>query len=500
MRALKLAQQKINASAIDRNGFTTAIISVNRSLQQEIAKLKTAVYIIRDRLGNVSESETHRLHLQIDDLQSAIKLKTQQLITAQAHAFTKVYQKMVRNYQSQESVVGNVDHFSEFLGLHSALEIRSKLEKTGKRVDIPLDLFIKVPAEQKNSKAFKDLCSFLQLPFVSDEKVQSGSFRSNFIYRRCFLHYALQRNPLETRILSRPSFLKFVKDFQLLHLDASRAPLLEEDAHMCLLAVEKRYQTSGLTFDMWIDATCLLLQRIVKSDSIETLFQSYIYPRASKIQSKSTMLGPEFTQSTVIQGLRSRMWPLKQIFSHFTRSDMYSIQSGRTMSFREFLRFARCFDFVRHSHDGQSPHVIPVSHTLLHQLSIPQVMWEMCLAKWEVRLASNICPEAYDSSPSLTFHEFLRTLQRLSLVVFVKHEQEDLGLAFRKTSKANVDSTLRLQVRNSIRTQEGPPLAIHRPAPRSIPPKESSLTHRGSLLVSPRTRSIDRSCKTVRIK
>ena len=115
----------------------------------------------------------------------------------------------------------------------------------------------------QDTKDFQTLCAFLDYRFISEKEAVSASLRANITYHKCFLHYAMQRNVLNVDTMSLMSFIKFLKDFDILSLCSP--PLMEQDAEVYYISCLKGQSGThhGISFCGWVSATVALLERIL---------------------------------------------------------------------------------------------------------------------------------------------------------------------------------------------------------------------------------------------
>ena len=86
-----------------------------------------------------------KLTCQLETINTSIKLKQAQMITAEAHTFTKVYATMISSYHSMQSVFEHIECLFQFMHVSTGKGLQKKLDKSGRYTTVPCDLLYKIP-------------------------------------------------------------------------------------------------------------------------------------------------------------------------------------------------------------------------------------------------------------------------------------------------------------------------------------------------------------------
>ncbi|KAH9105230.1 hypothetical protein AeMF1_018881 [Aphanomyces euteiches] len=420
--------------AITFQVFHASIRHMNRRKQAAIAASTMRLHRLEAKLEKSAGTHRRRytsahetsLQIEYDVLKAQTKQLEMELITADNDLFAKVYERIVAQYMCETRVLEAFKVFFNHLHTEDSHLFRRNLEKNGRVVAVHPSFLLYPGKDMEMSAAFASLCDFMTPDVVFDAD-KNGPIFTNRAYRKIFLWYCLVGNVSNFQTMSRSNFLRFARDCRLSGGWNDRGTVLDADVDTCFILATTTRRTGwtpsdddgpestpetighqGMSFSQWVHGTTLLLcrsldlQDMPQRDAQELLFREYVLPYGHQLEAQQ--LGPEVTQPQVMEFIRKNVWPLKQLFSHFGGHSMTTIELHKTISLRDFLVFARCFDILP-SPDRPQPH--------FRQLSLHEIVQEYNAAKIDVGFAKAETRESLD----LNFHEFLRCIQRLAMAM-----------------------------------------------------------------------------------
>lgn len=163
----------------------------------------------------------------------------------------------------------------------------------------------------------------------------------NATLRKQFVYYTMLGDVTNVESMTRTSFGKFVWHCNL-H-EVATPPLTDPD----IGGIFARANGVSLlmTFEQWLVA-CELIFSLIQAtsshlDSFESFMKTHVLPKAQIIKCQN--IAPDVSQLHVLKLLRESLWPLRQLFCHFTEQSLLDVASIATMDMKRFLCFARSF-------------------------------------------------------------------------------------------------------------------------------------------------------------
>ncbi|OQR94587.1 hypothetical protein ACHHYP_01124 [Achlya hypogyna] len=440
--------------------FRQAIHDMNRATEAKIARDTLRLYQLQAKvlqlqeLRRVPPKQPSSIEVECTVLEAQIARQTRELITVENDIFSKIYAAILSQYICENSVLRNFQAFFSHLHTEDSHLFRHGLERSGRMVDVhPSFLLYPGPVLQK-SPEFAALCTFMVPDLVYDSH-GDGPIFTNRAYRKVFLAYCLLGSLTNFQTISRSNFLRFVKDCKLTDgtqvrdpdidtcyvlatrsagppptVVSPRQPYGPRGVHLHFQPTPLFFQpvvvneefppeaspalrnAAGMSFAQWVVGTTLVLQRCLGLESAPTgdeqegLFRTHVLPHAKQIDIQP--MGPEISQPQVMKFIHAHVWPLKQLFSHFGGHSLSHIEIGAQLSLNNFLLFARCFDILRSTKVNHRRNPLR-----FRQLSLQEVVQEYNAAKLDVGFSHTETRESLD----LSFHEFLRCIQRLAMAM-----------------------------------------------------------------------------------
>ncbi|ETN19761.1 hypothetical protein PPTG_04967 [Phytophthora nicotianae INRA-310] len=389
--------------------FSATIHDVNRKMEQGIA-IKTLrvidlqleqqqqqIHRLR-KPTSVPDNKLEALRIEIDVLTNEIRRMKKELITDNNNALGEACEKLMATYENEQHVYECLNNFITYCSLRDATLFRYNLEREGKRVNILNSMLLAPPENLKG---------------ILETLLMNATLRKQFAY------YAMTGNVTNLVWITRTNFTNFVKDCK---LDLLPTPALK-DVDITNIFAAATGTGKAMDFAQLLSACILIfkrsehLQEPLADADVQKFVEVHVIPRAKIIRVQQ--LAPDISQNHVMKLLKEHIWQFKQIFSHFGIQSLAEVDSKVRLDMKEFLTFARAFNIVRSPPDRDGdPYSTPEmpGNASIAPLSLVDLIREYYAAKLDISITDSDRREA----PDLSFREFLRCVQRISLAMHAR--------------------------------------------------------------------------------
>ncbi|ETO67039.1 hypothetical protein F444_15938 [Phytophthora nicotianae P1976] len=389
--------------------FSATIHDVNRKMEQGIA-IKTLrvidlqleqqqqqIHRLR-KPTSVPDNKLEALRIEIDVLTNEIRRMKKELITDNNNALGEACEKLMATYENEQHVYECLNNFITYCSLRDATLFRYNLEREGKRVNILNSMLLAPPENLKG---------------ILETLLMNATLRKQFAY------YAMTGNVTNLVWITRTNFTNFVKDCK---LDLLPTPALK-DVDIANIFAAATGTGKAMDFAQLLSACILIfkrsehLQEPLADADVQKFVEVHVIPRAKIIRVQQ--LAPDISQNHVMKLLKEHIWQFKQIFSHFGIQSLAEVDSKVRLDMKEFLTFARAFNIVRSPPDRDGdPYSTPEmpGNASIAPLSLVDLIREYYAAKLDISITDSDRREA----PDLSFREFLRCVQRISLAMHAR--------------------------------------------------------------------------------
>ncbi|KAE9046481.1 hypothetical protein PR003_g1874 [Phytophthora rubi] len=463
--AIKSKQFHHREGEITFRHFSATIQDVNRKMEQGIATKTLRVIDLqleqqqqqvlrRRKSASVPDHKAEALRIEIDVLHREIRRLKKELITDNNNALGGACEKLMSTYENEQHVYECLNNFIGYCNLHDATLFRYNLEREGKRVHILNSMLLSPPEHLKQTAEYRRMMDLslnhessksprnasnpaqldqnnIERPNTSKSNHASPPLETteamletllmNPTLRKQFAYYAMTGNVTNLVWITRTNFIKFVKDCK---LDLLPMPALK-DVDITNIFAAATGNGKPMGFAQLLSA-CIFkrannLQGPLSDDNVHNLVETHIIPRAKYIHVQH--LAPDISQSHVLKLLTEHIWQFKQMFSHFGVQSLTEVDSKVRLDMKEFLTFARAFNIVRSTPEGDgepfTPPDTPASASIA-PISLAELIREYYAAKLDISITNSKRREAAD----LNFREFLRCIQRIALAMHVRKEND----------------------------------------------------------------------------
>ncbi|KAJ8546722.1 hypothetical protein ON010_g11514 [Phytophthora cinnamomi] len=441
--------------------------------QQQVLRLR--------KPASVADLKAEVLRIEIDVLNREIRRLKKELITDNNNALGEACEILMATYENEQHVYECLNNFISYCNLHDVTLFRYNLEREGKRVHVLNSVLLSPPEHLKVSTTLLSLRTKTSLTHehalyvhaqqtaeyrrMMDLSLNHGSSKSprntlvpsqldhnnaertntaksnhaspplettdvmletllmNPTLRKQFAYYAMTGNVTNLVWITRTNFIKFVKDCK---LDVLPTPELK-DVDITNIFAAATGTGNPMGFAQLLSACILIFKRAkhlqgpLSDDDVQCLVETHIIPRAKYIHVQQ--LAPDISQTHVMKLLTEHIWQFKQIFSHFGIQSLTEVDSKVRLDMKEFLTFARAFNIVRSTPEGDgepfTPPDTPASASVA-PISLTELIREYYAAKLDISITNPKRREAAD----LSFREFLRCLQRIALAMHVRKDRD----------------------------------------------------------------------------
>ncbi|ETL85144.1 hypothetical protein L917_15228 [Phytophthora nicotianae] len=446
--------------------FSATIHDVNRKMEQGIA-IKTLrvidlqleqqqqqIHRLR-KPTSVPDNKLEALRIEIDVLTNEIRRMKKELITDNNNALGEACEKLMATYENEQHVYECLNNFITYCSLRDATLFRYNLEREGKRVNILNSMLLAPPENLKttaeyrkmmdlsldheyskssrnasnssqlsqsnpsNQSSFTTVKSIYATPTPEASEGILETLLMNATLRKQFAYYAMTGNVTNLVWITRTNFTNFVKDCK---LDLLPTPALK-DVDIANIFAAATGTGKAMDFAQLLSACILIfkrsehLQEPLADADVQKFVEVHVIPRAKIIRVQQ--LAPDISQNHVMKLLKEHIWQFKQIFSHFGIQSLAEVDSKVRLDMKEFLTFARAFNIVRSPPDRDGdPYSTPEmpGNASIAPLSLVDLIREYYAAKLDISITDSDRREA----PDLSFREFLRCVQRISLAMHAR--------------------------------------------------------------------------------